>query len=333
MTFENAPSSIDGAQLTSALVRKGTFAGTQGAEGIIGKNDLKVTQLGTPGVGVLISAGVGLVLNRYQTTPNETYVVANPGTHTISGGSMPASNPSPKSYIVAVVIGDPDFSQTGHPWMTGSDPSPGTELSFDYVRPTLVEVPAASTTIPGATYPYLALARIDVPASTTTITNAYITDLRTLAQPRSDQQILVSGSGVWNALTVYMDDGASYVNWGTAQYAPTVKIPIWAKRAIMVASINGIQILDTAINIGGKIRGELGSVAGPLTVFDLPTATGAARINLQTAGEYDVSAIAGTTVAVNVEGYQDVPASPTNNQRLRLTTGAQMVFDIRFFEQ
>lgn len=334
MTFENMPSSIDGAQLSSALVRKGTFAGTNGAEGIVGKTDLKVTQLGVPGVGVLISAGVGLVLNRYQTTPNETYVVANPGTHTIPSGSMPASNPSPKSYIVAIVIGDKAFSQTGHPFMLVTDPPAGQELTFQYVRPVLVEVTAGSTTIPGAAYPYLALARIDVPASTTTIIDSYITDLRTLAQPRSDQQIFVSGNTAWSALNIYMASSPStYSTWGSSQYAPTVKIPVWAKRAVMVASVNGIRVLDQSINIAGFVRGKIGTITTPATRIDLPTATGAARFPAQAVGDLDVSSIAGTTVTLAIEAFQDIPGSPTTNQRMQLTNGAQIVYDIRFFEQ
>ena len=51
-------------------------------QGVVKKNDLKVKQLATPGVGVLIEAGVGIVLNKYQTSPNESYVVSNPSTHT-----------------------------------------------------------------------------------------------------------------------------------------------------------------------------------------------------------------------------------------------------------
>lgn len=333
MTFENAPSSIDGATLTSALIRKGTFAGTNGTEGIVGAADLKVTQLGTPGVGVQIAAGVGLVLNGYQTAPSETYVVPNPGVHTIPSGEMPASNPSPKSYIVAVVIGDPDFSQTGHPWMLATDPPAGEELTFQYVRPTLVEVSAGATEIAGANYPYLALARIDIPASTTTIIDSYITDLRSLAQPRSDGDIQVSPSGAWTGLNVYLDDGASYVTWGAGQFAPQVAIPSWAKRAIMVAKVNGARIVDTSVNTAGKLRAKIGSVAGPLTVWDLTTATGGARVSIETAGEFDVSTIAGTTVTLAVEGYQDVPATPATNQRIQLTTGSQQIFDIRFFEE
>lgn len=335
MTFENAPSSIDGANLTSALVRKGTFAGTNGAEGIVGKNDLKVTQLGVPGVGVLISSGVGLVLNKYQSPPTETYVVSNPGTHTIPSGSMPGSNPSTKYYIVAIVIGDPDFSQTGHPWMLGTDPPAGAELTFNYVRPTIVEVSASDVTIPGAAYPYLALAKLTVPPSTTTIIDAYITDLRSLAQPRSSQNLLISPSGSWlNASPVYLTSSPStYATWGASEYAASIAIPSWAKRAIILGKINGVQVADTSINVHGILRCKIGSITGPITVVDLPTATGAARFPIETAGEFDVSSVAGTTQNLRIEGYQDIPGSPTSNQRMKLVGGSQQIFDVRFFEQ
>lgn len=333
MTFDNSPSAIDGAYLTSALVRRASYAGVNGAQGIVQKTDLKVTQLGTPGVGVLVAPGVALVLNKYQTTPNEIYVASNPSVHTIPSGEMPASNPSAKSYIVAVVIGDPDFSQTGHPWMTGADPAVGTELTFQYVRATLIEVSAGATTLSGA-YPAYPLARIDVPANTTTITNAMITDLRALAQPRQSQQIYVSPAATWNnGAPNRIPSGAAYADWG-ANYSPTVKIPTWAKRAIVVCSINGVVLVDASVNISGGIRTQLGAVTGPATGFDMITGrVGPQTDNFQTAGEYDVSGIVGTTVALKVEGFENVPASPTNNQRLALQNGSQMIFDVRFFEE
>ena len=332
MTFDNAPSAIDGALLTSALVRRGTYAGTNGAQGIVQKPDLKVTQLGTPGVGVQIAPGVALVLNKYQTTPNETYIASNPSVHTIPPGEMPASNPSPKSYIVAVVIGDNDFSQAGHPWMLATDPPSGQEQTFQYVRATLIEVSAGATTLSGA-FPALPLCRIDIPASTTTIIDSYITDLRALAQPRQSQEIFVSGAAWSNASPSLIPAGASYADWGVAQYSPSVKVPSWAKRAILVASVNGVGLIDTTVNCVGAVRAHMGSVVGPLTAFDTPIGTGAIRMNLQAAGSFDVSTIAGTTVALKIQGFESAPVSPTANQTLRLMSGSQQIFDVRFFEE
>lgn len=333
MTFENSALAIDGAMLNSALVRRGIYSSTSRSEGIVKKADLAVTELDTPGVGILIAPGVGILLNKYQDDPNETYVVSNPSVHTVPSGEMPASNPSPQSYIVAVVVGDGDFTQTGHPWMGSEDPPLGEELTFEYVRPTLIPVDSGATTLPGD-YPALVLARIDIPASTTTIIDSYITDLRKLAQPLQEQQIFVSAGGTWTSgAPVYIPSGSSYGDWGPAQYLPTVKVPTWASRAIVVASINGVGLADASVNVSGNVRTQLGAVSGPATTFDYSVGGGAIRDNLQTAGTYNVTSIAGTTVALRVEGFENVPASPTTAQRLKLTAGSQMIFDVRFFEE
>lgn len=333
MTFDTTAWAINGALLGSSLARRAEFAALGGASGIAQKNDLKVTQLDTPGVGVQIAPGVALVTNKYQSTPNETYVASNPSVHIIPSSSMPASNPSAKSYILAVVIGDPDFSQVGHPWMPSTGVPAGQEQTFVYVRPTLIEVAAGATTLSGA-YPALPLARIDVPANTTTITNSMIVDLRKLARPRQEQQIFVSPGGTWDTTTqALIPSGSAYGNWGTAQFGPSVTVPSWATRAIVVASINGARLDDTSADVYGHVRTRLGSVSGPDTMFDYSTGGGGLRDNLQTAGSYDVTSIAGTTVPIIVEGYQTGPAAPTTAQRMALRGGSQQIFDIRFFEQ
>lgn len=333
MTFDNTASAINGSQLSAAILRRANFAALGNLQGIVKKNDLKVKQLATPGVGVLIEAGVGIVLNKYQTSPNESYVVSNPSTHTISSGSMPASNPAAKSYILAVVIGDKDFSQTGHPFMLSTDPPAGQELTFAYVRPVFIEVANNTITTLNVNYPALPLARVDIPANTTTITDAMITNLATVARPLSSQEIFV-GNPWTNASPRYIPSGSSYADWGPQEYSPSVKVPTWAKRAIVVASINGVRLADSSSNVTGGVRTQLGSVTGPASTFDIPSGTaGALRMNLQTAGSYDVTSIAGTTAALRVEGFEDAPASPPNSKRLALQAGSQMIFDVRFFEE
>lgn len=334
MTFQSTAWAIDGATLNSSLARRAQYAAVGGFQGIVHKNDLRVTQLAVPGVGILIGAGVGVINNDYQSIPNETYVVSNPSTHTIPPIEMPAASPAARSFIVAVVVGDPDFSQTGHPWMGSSDPAPGEEETFQYVRPTLIQVSAGATTL-DVNYPALPLARIDIPANTTTIINSYITDLRTLSQPRQSQQAFVSGDKWSNASPRFIPSGTSFQDWGSQEYAPSVKVPSWATRAILIAHINGVAIVDNSVNIKGYIRAQLGSVSGPSTIFDneVNKGGGTYRDNFMCAGEYDVTSLQGQTVAMRVEGYQDSPASPTNNQKLGLYRGSHMVFDVRFFEE
>lgn len=336
MTFSNTAWAIDGALLGSSLARRAEYAAVGGAQGIVQKGDLKVTELAVPGVGLLIEAGVGLIRNDYQSNPNETYVVSNPSTHTMTAGEMPGSDPSARSFIVAVVVGDPDFSQTGHPWMGSDDPPVGQEESFDYVRPTLIQVANSSVTTLDVDYPALVLARVDIPANTTTITDSMITDLRSLARPRQSQEAFVSPGGTWTGGNPrYIPHGSSFADWGPQEFKPEVKVPEWATRAILIVHVNGVRFNDQSQNIAGRLRAQLGSVTGPETRFDYEASAGGGvqRDNLMCAGEYDVSSVAGQEVFLRVEGYQNAPGSPSNAQTLRLQGGSQMVFDVRFFEE
>lgn len=335
MTLATSAWAIDGAIMSSASARQALYASIPGGEGIVGASDLKVSQLSTPGVGVQISPGVGVVLNRYQSTINESYVVSNPTVHIVPSGQMPASNPSAKAYILAIVVGDPQFAQVGHPWMLASDPPAGEEATFEYVRATLIEVGATATTIPGATYPYLALARINVPANTTTITNSMITDLTDLGNPRSWQRLFAAPDGAYGTPN-YIPAGSSYGNWswiGTNGYRPQVPVPSWAKRAIVSGRLTGVGLSSNGGGYTGGVRFQIGSLIGGVTRFDTPNSTGAIRLNLECASDFDISSLAGTTADILIEGYQDLPASPTTAQRLRIDGGSQVVFDVRFFEE
>jgi hypothetical protein len=300
----------------------------------VSRSDLKVRQLAVAGNGLLIDPGAAIILNRYQTTPNQSYAVLNPATHTVLSSDMPASNPATKYYLVCVTIGDPEFSQVGHPWMGAGDPPVGEAETFQYVRPFLVECTSSTTSFSqlALAYPAIALARIAVPPSTTTITDAMITDLRHLASPRQSQELFI-GNPWTNGSPVYIPSGSAFADWGAAQYAPTVKVPAWATRAIMSCRINGVGLVDTSVNINGNVRAQLGSVSGPSTSFDVSVGGGAIRMNLEAAGTYNVTSIAGTTAVLRVEGYESTPASPTTNQRLKLQSGSQQIFDVRFFEE
>lgn len=331
MTFENGAYAINGATIGAALARRALYASARSG-GIVQKDDLKVSALSTAGIGIQISEGVGTVLNDYQDDPNEVYVVSNPGGHTVPSSQMPASSPAARSFIVAVVIGDPDFSQAGHPWMPSTIPDEQ-RSTFQYVRVTLIEVAAGATKL-DVSYPALVLARLDIPANTTTITAGMVKDLRKLAQPRQSQEMFVSPAGTYTNASPKYAASTAYADWGASGgYAPSVEVPSWAARAIMVVSINGVVLPDSTVTVGGSVRAQLGSVVGASTSIDFPARVGAMRDNLQCAGTYDVSALAGTSVPLRVEAYQNVPTTPTTNQRLRLASGSQLIYDVRFFEQ
>lgn len=183
MTFSNIPGPIDGALVSSALLRRGLYAAI-GSEGVISANDLKVSASSPAGQSLQVAPGVGAILNGYQTEPTELYIAANSGVQAVTAGDMPGSSPGTTYWMVALVVGDPQagYSQTGHPFMP-ADFDEGQANTFQYDR--IVVLPCASTddTFSDLSKPYpgLALARIELPGSTTTVTNAMITDLRVQA--------------------------------------------------------------------------------------------------------------------------------------------------------
>lgn len=306
MTFANAPWAIDGALLSSSLARRSLYASTSGEDGIVSVNALQVLPLSTPGVGVRITAGTGIVTNGYQgvlSARNETYTVSNPGEHIIPAEEMPASNPSAKSYILAVVIGDPEFSQAGHPWMLVSDPPAGEEQTFQYVRPTLIEVSAGATKL-NVPYPALVLARIDIPPSTTTITSGMIVNLRKVALPRNREAVkYVFGSP--DNLLGGSTPVLTYETWpNTAHW--DIDVPDWAT----VAKCQGFiySAIETEANVRARFRiaaysGSTLVAATDLTHYNGPAVMNGDRKMIAMGGDFVIpAAYRDTTLNFRVQG-------------------------------
>jgi hypothetical protein len=183
MTFSNMPGPIDGALTSSALLRKGLFAAIKG-EGVAAGDDLLVYASSPNGQSLKIGPGVGVVLNGYQTTPDEVYVATNPAEHSVTSGDMPGSSGGTTYWMVCIVVGDPQsgYSQTGHPFMP-SDFDEDQANTYQYVRPVLLPCSVGDTKFDdlGKSYPGLALARLALPPSTVVVSDAMLTDLRVQA--------------------------------------------------------------------------------------------------------------------------------------------------------
>jgi hypothetical protein len=327
VTFYNAPWALDGATISSALARRAQYAAMSGGEGIVNAADLKVSQLAVAGQGLLISSGNAVITNRYQSDPNESYTVANPGTHTILATEMPTSQPTAKSYLVLITIGDPEFSQVGHPWMTSDVLDPVEAADYVYVRPWLLEVAAGTTSFEdtGLDYPAIALARVDIPANTTTITNAMITDLRAMARPRS-AEVLFDVSG----------GSADYISSATGVFdSPfpsnasfNVKIPKWATSANIVGWISSLYLLGGEASYGELAASLVGYGQTFSTIFD-ETASGTSgdqtRYSYNIGGSIAIpSAIRGTAQTfrfvgrINLAGLASLKADDRTSSFVRI---------------
>lgn len=256
MSFDNAPWLLDGALTKSELARRAHYAAIGGAEGVSGYGDLKVIPLASPGNGVRVSVGGATVLNRYISPLNQSYVISNPTIETIDSSRMPSVSGVAKSHLVVAVVGDPQYSATGHPYMLSTDPPAGTANTFQYVRTFIIpNVPSTTTKFSdlGLSYPAIALARLDIGAGSTTYGTAQIVDLRKLAQPKSKDvqwHVTAADADVLNVTPL------TYETWPNAS-VQSVEIPDWATYCYADGWINGF--LDGA-DLRTQARMRIGSV-------------------------------------------------------------------------
>lgn len=328
MTFINAAWAIDGATMRSSLARAQAYIACSGAQGVAQRSDLKVSQLGTPGNGLLIASGSAVVLNGYQgdifSIADQAYTVINPATHTVGSPDMPASSGSTTHYILAIVIGDPEFAQTGHPFMGPTDPPSGTEATFSYVRPVMIACSSTATSLSSTLgYPAIPLARIDIPPSTTTITNAMITDIRQLARPRNKlEQGFVTATGAANVTTAWARIGPTGL---------TVDIPRWAVKAKIQGFVEGLRLTTGGGN--GKIEAyfEVDSRAGSVTnVNENSPGHDADRRSYSVGGIIDVSDLAGTNQKLSIRAQAN---SSGDNNFLKVDTSTSVFVSVYFEEQ
>ena len=194
------------------------FTATGGAEGIVAPTDLKVTQLSTAGTSVQIAKGAFSCLNKYSTGVSESYIGYNDGTVTAPIASTSGSS---RYDMVYAHITDP-----GQP----NNPVTATQVQTRVIQ----GVPSTATKLSDVSgYSNVAgyaLARILIPANTSAITNAMITDLRTILQPKQQSAIKVyntPNSGSDTTVTTTMAGFPSPASWN-------IPIPVWANRMTVV---------------------------------------------------------------------------------------------------
>jgi hypothetical protein len=233
----------------------------RGAEGITEGDDLKVTQRSTPGGGITVADGSGVIQGRDDAFQGH-YSACNVGAVDVDIASTGGTG---RSDMVILRIEDPEY--------TGDlDPETDQIAYFQVIS----NVSSSATAIPdGRTG--IPLARIDIPSSTATITNAMITDLRKVANPRRERTRYLyspaslsefSGDGTWRTL------GGSGAPW-------SIPVPSWATKAII--SVDGSSIRLSTNPIFGQFRFLFGaSLTGQSVNLD-DNQTGVRRITGMTA--------------------------------------------------
>lgn len=237
MALFPAPILTDGATHSAQQFRMLVRDLARGAEGITQGTDLKVTQLSTPGTSVQVGDGSGVVRGRVNPFQGH-YSVCNIGAVSVP---IAATGGSPRSDMVILRVEDQEYE--------GSvDPVTGQVAYFQVIS----NVSSSATTIPdGRTG--IPLARIDIPASTSTITDAYIKDIRKIANPRRERSIYTASPTALS--NIVSNTNSVFTNFNTAT-GWQVPIPTWATQVKIRFDVG--QLRYTSGDFLGSFRAILG---------------------------------------------------------------------------
>lgn len=232
MTLYPRPILTNGATHSAEQFRMLVRDLARGAEGVTEGDDLKVTQRSTPGAGVTIGDGSGVVKGRVSSFQGH-YSVCNQGSEDLD---IAATGGSVRSDMVILRVEDPEYEGT-------LDPETDEVCYFQVIS----NVSSSATAIPdGRTG--IPLARIDIPASTSTITNAMITDLRQVANPRRERTRYLYSPP---SLSEFSGDGV-YRTLGGAGAPWSVPVPDWATKVMISIDVGGLRL--STDDIFGQIR-------------------------------------------------------------------------------
>jgi hypothetical protein len=312
MAWDSVPWYVGGgAEHSEELARLLPYLATRGNEGVLHAGDCKVGELAVPGGGVQIEAGVATVLSRAASMQFQAYSgrLLTPDTVDITATGAGAA----RSDLIVARIEDPWLS--GEPW-----PDPTDETVGPYIFTRVIEnVPSTCTSVTELALGYsaIALARVDLPVSTTVVTNAMITDLRTVANPRTER---VVQSFYPSAPTDA--SGATFATWLTLT---DVAVPAWATKARI--RLNLVRALATTSTLNAQVRVNLGAAATVSDSLDI-VAAAAERLDLTLLSEEDVAtAIRGTNATLTIDAQRT-----SGTGVLEADTSTSVFVDIEFVE-
>lgn len=238
MTLVQAPLLTSGAEHSAQTFRMMLRDLSRGSEGVTEGNDLKVTQLGTPGASVQIGDGSGVIKGRYSTWQGH-YTAYNIGTDT---KAISATGASGRTDMLVLRVLDPAYEGSLNP---ASD-----QICFfdivSNVSSTATSPPAGMSAIP--------LARITLPASTSTITDSMITDLRKIANPRRETGLYTESPA--SLSTFIGGTSGTFSNFSTAS-GWSISVPYWATQ--MKVNLQVGQLRYDTNNFFGYLRATFGS--------------------------------------------------------------------------
>ncbi|MDT9689540.1 hypothetical protein Q5762_14565 [Streptomyces sp. P9(2023)] len=245
MTLVQPPMMVHGGNHPARAMRLMIRDLARGRQGVAEAGDLKVRPLEAPGPGVRVGDGSALI---HGARPWQgAYTQSNIGDAVVD---VPPSGPFARTDLLVLRIEDPEFEGE-------RDPRTQDIGYFHLIKDIGNEAtpaPRGMTAIP--------LARITLPRNTAAVTAEMITDLRRIANPRTERTLR----------TVHPDNTekvpGKHGHWAAwpKDAAWDVNVPTWATKATIVITLSGLRA--EAGSIYAELRMRLGERSSKPTVVD-----------------------------------------------------------------
>ncbi|MFF0409706.1 hypothetical protein ACFYUY_04635 [Kitasatospora sp. NPDC004745] len=251
MTLIQPPLMVTGGTHPARALRMMVRDLSRGSQGVTEGGDLKVRSTTTPGPGVRVGNGSAII--RGATWGQGSYTQYNSGDHLVPIAPTGAVG---RTDFVCLRVEDPEYEGSRNPATE--------DIGYVHVIP---GVPAnQSAPPPGMTA--IPLARVTLPPNCQTVTDAMITDLRQVANPRRERRIRTIGG--FGYAPIEGQVGAWQDNWPSGAKV-TFDVPSWATQASVVTSLHGLRISGSifagfrqviAGAIGNEAQMDTDSVSG-----------------------------------------------------------------------
>jgi hypothetical protein len=239
------PMMVRGADHSARAMRLMIRDLARGRQGVAESEDLKVRPLETPGPGVRVGDGSALI---HGARPWQgAYTQSNIGDTVVD---VPPSGPVARTDLLVLRIEDPEFEGDRDP----------RRQNIGYFH--LIQGIGSQDTTALREMTAIPLARIAIPRNTATITAEMITDLRRLANPRTERTLR----------TVHPEDTGKvpgkHGHWAAwpKEAAWDLDVPAWATTATIVVTLSGLRA--EAGSVYAELRTRLGERAAKPTVVD-----------------------------------------------------------------
>jgi len=327
VTFEPVPWFVGGgAEVSAETARVLAYQACRGNGGIGGPDDLKVTAFTVPGAGVNYGPGIVSCISHAPAQTYQAYTGRNTqqGTAPVTG----TTGSGTRYHLVCAHVQDPYVDPAyGEP--TNPKVGPYIELSVIYDF-----YPGAGYGTPQATADLIesqgltaeGLAMITVPANTATITQAMITDVRRVANPRRVAERV--------HLTSTSDDT---LNLASFEQFPNgiiydLYVPKWATVAKVYGFVEGLRKTKSGT---GELRvGIRDTTLGTKgTTINEPAPAGVDRVSYNVGGTITIpSNLRGTVCRFEVQGRYTTTVA-TSSGFLSTDTYSSGMLDITLEER